>query len=198
MFDKADTLGRRAFEFPQERLEAILALREGQRAQVLAGSAEPAPGAPPWVVIARVPGRAPRLVSSGLFFHDAAKELAPGRLDDEIPCNVDDPPDGSTIQEPLIIRGWCQERGGRPCLTMRIVLDGEERTPDEIERHPRPDVEAAVKWIGPCDRAGFRATFRLGPDAGGPHAVTVFFLTADGRYRRMGPTRFAVKTASPP
>jgi hypothetical protein len=169
----------------------------GEVAGAPTGQAGRPPDAPDWVVIAQAPGRSPRLVASKVFFHDAARDLVPGRRDDSIPCNVDDPANGATTHEPVVLRGWCQELGGRPCSAPRIVFDGEERAPDTFERFPRPDVASAVRGIGNCDRAGFRATYLLGDDAAGEHVATVFFLTEDGRYRPSGAIHFAVEGPQP-
>ena len=152
------------------------------------------PDAPLWVVIANPLGQAPRLLGTDAFF-GAADSFRRGREDGQLPCNIDSPGEGETLGSLVTIHGWCQESGGRPCETVRIFIDGVERSPLRQERYPRPDVEAAVKGIGSCERAGFRAFYDFARDEAGEHHVTVFFLTADGRFRRMGPRRFFVGTS---
>jgi hypothetical protein len=147
--------------------------------------------APAWVVVARGPGQAPRLVSTDAFFGGVAM-LQSGREDAQLPCSLEVPAEGEKVPTTVVVRGWCQERGGKPCESVRIFIDGEERAPGRLERYPRPDVEAVVPGIGSCERAGFRAVCDLDSGEAGEHTVTAFFLTADGRYRRLGPRPFVV------
>jgi hypothetical protein len=153
--------------------------------------------APAWVVLAKGPGEDPRLVGSDVFFGDFAA-FPPGNEDGQIPSNLEEPAEGATVPGQIRISGWCQELGGRPCESIRIWLDGNELVSDRLERYPRPDVEAAVKDIGSCVRAGFRAVHEPGSVEDGEHQLTVFFATADGRFRRFGPRHFVVKAGKRP
>jgi hypothetical protein len=156
----------------------------------------PAP-APAWVVVANDPGEAPRLIGGDAFSRDLAA-FPPDREDGQIPSNLEEPAEGATVPGQITISGWCQELGGRPCETIRIWLDGNELDLDRLERYPRPDVETAVKDIGSCGRAGFRAVHEPGSVEDGEHQLTVFFVTADGRFRRFGPRHFVVKAGKRP
>jgi hypothetical protein len=147
---------------------------------------------PDHVVVAKGHGEPPEIRDRREYFAER-HVLVAGRRDDEIPFSLEVPPMGSTMRAEVRVRGWCQERGGRPCETVRILVDGVEHVPAIFERLPRPDVEAIVSGIGNCDRAGWRAIYA--PDAfeTGPHTVMVYGLTADGRFRSMGPRSFRVE-----
>ena len=146
------------------------------------------PGAPDAVVIARE-GGPPDLVSTGVFL--GAEVFDAGREDVSIPASIDRPADGSRTARSVTLSGWCQERGGRPCALVLVLVDG-ARLRAGIERFERPDVEATVEGIGDCRTAGWRATAVFSDSEAGEHAAVVFFLTSDGRYRRLGPVRFTV------
>jgi hypothetical protein len=150
--------------------------REGRPARLL-----------PFVVVTSHGDTPVEVVASQRFFGGKVP-FDPGLEDTRIPASIDGPPDGAVVSGPLEVRGWCQESGGRPCAQVRIWLDGVE-TEAAVERFPRPDVEHAVRGIGNADRAGYRATLRPDP-ARTRHRLNVYFLTADGRYRRLGPLRF--------
>ena len=99
--------------------------------------------------------------------------------------------DGARVASPVTLSGWCQEPGSRPCSSVLVIVDGVRR-PERVERFPRPDVAAAVPGIGDCQTAGWRLTATFGATESGEHSAVVFFLTADGRFRRLGPARFTV------
>lgn len=145
--------------------------------------------APPFVVVAPGKGRAPYLVDTGAFFEGIPDALR-GQEDVGVPASIDVPARDAHVKGRAVIQGWCQERGGGPCPVIRIWIDGRPIDPTSVERFPRPDVEALVAGIGPCDRAGYRATFPFDPEDAGRHVLYVFFETGDGRYRRLGPHRF--------
>ena len=150
--------------------------REGRPGQML-----------PFVVIASLGDELVEVVASERFF-EGKTAFDPGIEDDRIPASIDEPSEGTAVSGPLEVRGWCQEHGGRPCAQVRIWLDGVE-VEGAVERFPRPDVEHAVPGIGNADRAGYRAELR--PDSTRTrHRLNVYFLTADGRYRRLGPLHF--------
>jgi hypothetical protein len=146
------------------------------------------PDAPEFVVIAREAGP-PDLVPTDSFL--GSEVVDPGREDVSIFASIDEPVDGARVASPVTLSGWCQERGSRPCSSVLIFVDGVRR-PERVERFSRPDVAAAVSGIGDCATAGWRLTAAFEADESGVHAVTVIFLTADGRFRRLGPARFTV------
>lgn len=156
-----------------------------RRAMTVAGRPE---DGPPFVVSARGPERAPALLDADTFW-GGVPVLRAALEDYGIPANIDGPAEGERVHGRVIVQGWCQERGGRPCAEVKIFLDAELRAV-EVERFPRPDVEAAVPGIGACATAGYRATVQ-GVEPGG-HVLWVLFRTADGRYRRFGPRNFTV------
>jgi hypothetical protein len=108
----------------------------------------------------------------------------------EIPGWIDGPAEGSLVPGPVVVSGWCQERGGRPCLAIRVWLDGNEVDQARVERFPRRDVEAAVQGIGDCSRAGWRVSFDPGTLAPGKHCVAAALIAGGGRHRRVGPWAF--------
>jgi len=146
------------------------------------------PDAPEFVVIAREAGP-PDLVPTDSFL--GPEVVDPGREDVSIFASIDEPADGARVASPVTLSGWCQERGSRPCSSVLVLVDGVRR-PERVERFPRPDVAAAVPAIGDCATAGWRVTAAFEANESGEHSAVVFFLTADGRFRRLGPARFAV------
>lgn len=146
------------------------------------------PGAPEFVVIAREAGP-PDLVPTDAFL--GPEVVDPTREDVSIFASIDEPVDGARVASPVTLKGWCQELGSRPCSSVFILVDGLRR-PERVERFPRLDVAAAVPGIGDCATAGWRLTAVFDASESGEHAVTVIFLTADGRFRRLGPARFTV------
>jgi hypothetical protein len=138
------------------------------------------------LVLLRPGGKPPRLLDAASYY----RVVHPGREDGQIPSNLDVPAAGHEIHGPLVLGGWCQEPGERPCEAVAFLLDGEVRVPDLLERVPRPDVSAVLASIGPAPRAGFVARFAAGGDVvDGEHEVTALVTTADGRFRRLGPRK---------
>lgn len=143
----------------------------------------------PWVVVLEPPPGVPRLVGAGAYFGGDSSH-SPGREDDGIPAAIDGPEADGVVTGDLVVRGWCQERGGRPCPEFRFFVDGKFLEPDLLERHARPDVARAVPGIGPASSAGYRAVLRIPPGPPGTRSLSVVFMTADGRFRRLGPRAF--------
>jgi hypothetical protein len=110
----------------------------------------------------------------------------------EIPGWMDEPAEGRTVAGRFLVGGWCQERGGRTCVSIRVWMDGVEVDAARIERFPRPDVQAAVPGMGDCSRAGWRTVFEGGALTPGRHCVAAALVVADGRHRRVGPWAFTV------
>lgn len=140
-----------------------------------------------WIVIAREKA-APFLVPTATFGSLGGPRGE--RVDDEIPCALDVPAESEKVRGPLVVQGWCQERGGRPCPTVRLFLDGFERPSDGAVRYERPDVERAIPGIGACGTAGYRITLPFTEGDAGGHEIEVVVGTADGRVRRLGPRPF--------
>lgn len=110
----------------------------------------------------------------------------------EIPGWIDEPAEGRTVAGPVVVSGWCQERGGKPCVAVRVWVDGAEVDAAQITRLPRPDVQAAVPGIGDSSRAGWRVSFGPGDLAPGRHCVAAALIADGGRHRRVGPWAFTV------
>ena len=146
------------------------------------------PDAPEFVVIAREAGP-PDLVPTDAFL--GPEVVDPSREDASIFASIDEPVDGARVASPVTLSGWCQEPGSRPCSSVLVLVDGVRR-PERVERFSRPDVAATVPGIGDCATAGWRLTAAFEASESGEHAVMVFFLTADGRFRPLGPARFTV------
>jgi hypothetical protein len=102
--------------------------------------------------------------------------------------SVDAPAEGAVVTGPLRVSGWARIPGED--LLVRIMIDGEERVPTRGARVPRPDVGAAVPWVGDCRSAGYEATYASEPEDEGPHEILVVFRSADGRQRHYPPRRF--------
>jgi hypothetical protein len=110
----------------------------------------------------------------------------------EISGWMDEPAEGRTVAGRFLVGGWCQEHGGRPCVSIRVWMDGVEVDAARIERFPRPDVQAAIPGIGDCSRAGWRTEFEPGALAPGRHCVAAALIVEGGRHRRVGPWEITV------
>lgn len=110
----------------------------------------------------------------------------------EIPGWIDAPAEDAAAAGRVVVTGWCQETGGRPCAAVRVWMDGVEVEAARVERFPRPDVEAAVPGIGDSSRAGWRTAFEAGALAPGAHCVAAALVAEGGRHRRVGPWAFTV------
>jgi Dolichyl-phosphate-mannose-protein mannosyltransferase len=111
------------------------------------------------------------------------------RADVSIPGNLDSPADGAIVAGTIELTGWCQERGGKPCVSVGATVDGERVVPVSVERFARPDVEAVVPGIGPAAKAGFRITVERPSSPDGPHEIAALGETVDGRRRVFRPAR---------
>lgn len=115
----------------------------------------------------------------------------PGPQED-IPGWIDAPADGAAVAGRVVVSGWCQEKGSRPCSAIRVWVDGVEVDSSRVERFPRPDVQAGVPELGDCSRAGWRTAFEAGALAPGRHCVAAALVGESGRHRRVGPWAFKV------
>lgn len=108
-----------------------------------------------------------------------------GTSDESILAAIDRPAEGTLVStSDLIIQGWCQELGERPCPFILVALNGRPLRMIS-ERYPRPDVENAIDGIGDCARAGYRFRVDLTSFPSGSNTIDVYFRTADGRHRRL-------------
>jgi hypothetical protein len=126
-----------------------------------------------------------RALASGLWSSLSGPQV-------EIPGWIDEPVEGARVPARFVVSGWCQERGGKPCVSIRLWLDGSEVDPARVERFPRRDVETTVPEIGDCSRAGWRVLFEAGTVAPGRHCVAAALIADEGRHRRVGPWAFEV------
>ncbi|HEX7580911.1 MAG TPA: hypothetical protein VF580_13020 [Thermoanaerobaculia bacterium] len=108
--------------------------------------------------------------------------------------SIDDPVEGAEVRGTLVVRGWARVPGRD--LTVHVLLDGVERTPDELRRTARLDVEAAVPGLGSCATAGYEARVVLGSTDAGAHRLAVVFRSRDGRERHY-PGRWIMVSAGP-
>ena len=138
------------------------------------------------VTLVALPEKPPRVIHQALRDGGRPPGL-PGREDESIPAAVDGPVPGAPATPDLVVHGWCQERGSRPCEALRFFVDGEELVPRDVERLGRPDVERAVPGIGDASRAGFRARLALPQSKLPVRQLSVLLVAADGRWRLLGP-----------
>ncbi len=126
------------------------------------------------------PGWRPSRVAPAPATADApAPAVAP--VDLQLLGSVDEPRPGTTVRGTLVVFGWARAEGED--LSVRVLLDGEDRTPRDVERLPRPDVAAAFPGLGDASRAGF--LFRVPMRAGdaGTRRLDLRFRARDGRER---------------
>jgi hypothetical protein len=112
------------------------------------------------------------------------------REDIELLGSIDDPAEGAEVRGTLVVHGWARMPGQD--LTVHVLLDGVERTPEEFRRTPRLDVAAAVAGLGSCATAGYEARVVLGPGDAGARELAVVFQTRDGRERHYPGRRIMV------
>ena len=118
------------------------------------------------------------------------KTVARGRFkatDDLLLSSVDDPSEAAVVQEPVRVRGWCQERGGGPVAPVEFRIDGMVVSPESLVRTARPDVAAAIPEVGDASRAGYEAFLPVGAIPPGEHVLEVVFEALDRR--RVYPAR---------
>ncbi len=101
--------------------------------------------------------------------------------------SIDEPAEDAEVRGTLVVRGWARMPGQD--LAVHVLLDGVERTPDELRRTSRPDVGAAVPGLGSCVTAGYEARVVLGPGDAGARRLAVVFRSRDGRERHYAARR---------
>lgn len=138
------------------------------------------------VLLLESPDGPPRTTTLGALWGGAPP--LPGALRDEaLVVAVDTPVDGAVSGDPLLVEGWCQEPGERPCSAVSFWLDGLPARVEGFERYPRPDVAAALPEMGSCERAGYRARLRRPRPGAESSRLFAVFHTGDGRWRKVGP-----------
>ncbi len=110
-------------------------------------------------------------------------------LDDSLVASVDDPAPGARVRGAVLIRGWCQEWGGKPVDPVEFRLDGVPIPDLEVRRLPRPDVAQVLPRMGDTSRAGYETTLAAGTISAGRHTLTVVFEEPQGKRRRVYPAR---------
>lgn len=151
---------------------------------ILLDAAAAEPGAR--LLLVESPDGPPRTTTLGALWGEAPP-LPEDLRDEGLVVAVDTPVDGASSSDPLLVEGWCQEPGERPCAAVSLWLDGLPATVASFERYPRPDVARVLPEMGSCERAGYRARLykpRPGAETSRLYAV---FVTADGRWRKVGP-----------
>ncbi len=139
------------------------------------------PGSRPEATVIMENDETPPVVGPPPGLSAADGSLVWGISDDSIPAAVDEVT--VTRDREIGIRGWCQEKEGTPCDVVAILIGGRTVPFVEVDRHPRPDVAAALSGFRPSPRAGFRVRVTAGFVAPGPVEVQVVFRTADDRTR---------------
>lgn len=127
-----------------------------------------------------------------------ASSAGVGLVDNGLPVAVDEPAEGAEVRGALRARGWCAQPGGGAADPVEFRLDGALLARPAVSRFPRPDVAAAVPWIGTAARAGWEAVFPRGTASAGDHSLVVTFRTPDGRTRAYPARRFRWEPAPSP
>ncbi|HSB62576.1 MAG TPA: hypothetical protein VLJ18_00360 [Thermoanaerobaculia bacterium] len=140
-------------------------------------------------------GREPRVLSAReLVLRRPTAPPDDRREDAGLLGSIDEPAEGAKVRGTLVVRGWARVPGQD--LTVQVVLDGVELTPDEFRRTPRPNLEALIPALGSCATAGYEARVVLGPENAGAHDLAVIFRSRDGRERHY-PGRRIIVLAEP-
>jgi hypothetical protein len=105
--------------------------------------------------------------------------------------SIDEPVEKAVVTGPLAVRGWARIPGED--LRVTVTIDGEERPFVTGARVPRPDVRAALPFLGDCQTAGYGAVYAFAPGDDGVHVLDVLFRSSDGRERRYPPRAFTWK-----
>jgi hypothetical protein len=113
------------------------------------------------------------------------------REDPTLIGSIDEPVEGAVVAGPLTVRGWARTSGED--LHVTVTIDGEERKLIKGARGPRPEVQAALPFLGDCRTAGYEATYAFEPGDEGPHEIQALFRASDGRQRHYPPRRFTWK-----
>ncbi|MFI5119650.1 MAG: hypothetical protein ACHQM4_04515 [Thermoanaerobaculia bacterium] len=136
-------------------------------------------------------GRAPRVLSAReLVLRRPPPSRGTWREDAGLLGTLDDPAEGANVRGTFVVRGWARAPGQN--LTIHVLLDGVEITPDDFRRTARPDVEAVDPWLGSCETAGYEASVVSRPGTAGVHELAVVFRSRDGRERHVPGRRFMV------
>ncbi len=106
--------------------------------------------------------------------------------------SIDDPAEGAEVRGILVVRGWA--RVPAQDLTVHVLLDGIERTPDEFRRTAWSDVAAAVSELGSCATNSFEARVVLRPEDAGARYLSVVFRSRDGSEHHYPGRRIMVVT----
>lgn len=112
----------------------------------------------------------------------------PAREDPRLTGSIDTPAENETVAGTLQVQGWARVPGED--LRVTVYLDGVMREGARISRMPRPDVAAALPYIGDCSGAGYEAAIPFRPGDEGRHMIDVVFSSADGRERHYAVRRF--------
>ncbi len=121
--------------------------------------------------------------------------LANAREDSNLSGWVEAPSNGDVVTGRLTVVGWGRIRGED--LGVTVLIDGEPRPPSTFKRVPRPDVAEVKSWFGDFTHAGFEVSFEPRPGDDGPHDLSVFLATKDGRFRVLA-RRFEWRGAATP
>jgi hypothetical protein len=116
--------------------------------------------------------------------------IAVVRYDDAIPAAVDLPTEGQSVRRQLVVKGWCQLRGGESVAPVDFQVDGVSLPVLRLERFARPDVVAVIPEIGNPSQLGYAAVLDSRSVERGTHDLKVTFRAGDGRSRIYPPVRF--------
>jgi len=99
----------------------------------------------------------------------------------ELTGSIDEPAGDAIVTGNLIVRGWASIPGHN--LDVTVLIDRAPRIAIREARIPRPDVQAALPFLGDCGAAGYESTFAFQPDDEGEHELSVVFHGPDDRVR---------------
>jgi hypothetical protein len=109
----------------------------------------------------------------------------------ELTGSIDEPAAEAIVTEDLRVRGWARIPGRD--LDVTVLIDRALRVPLREARFPRPEVQAAIPYLGDCGNAGYEHVFAFQPGDEGGHELSVVFRGPFDRVRHYPSRKFTWK-----
>ncbi|HSB62575.1 MAG TPA: hypothetical protein VLJ18_00355 [Thermoanaerobaculia bacterium] len=109
----------------------------------------------------------------------------------ELTGSIDEPAAEATVVGNLTVRGWARIPGRD--LGVTVLIDRAPRLPLREARLSRPEVQAAIPYLGDCSTAGYEHVFAFQPGDEGGHELSVVFRGPDDRVRHYPWRKFTWK-----